>query len=108
VHQHRLGLVIGVVTHSYLAGTALTSYPAQESIADTSRRLLEGQPVSAGQRWHILSLDSAWQPPGSGQVGDISSIGVSVGAARTVMEVGHVKAELVRLAQTYQNVEQRE
>jgi len=108
VHQYRLGLIVGVVTHGYLAGTGLTCYTAQESIADTSCRFLESQSVSTGQRWHILPFDGAGQSPGSSQVGDISGVGVSIGTARTVVKVGHVKTELVRLAQTHQNVEQCE
>ncbi len=108
MHQHRLGLVIGVVAHCDFVRTDLPGHPRQECVAHAPGGLLEGQPVCAGQRRHVLPLDRDRQAPLRGERCDEVGVGVGVGTARTVVQVGHVEPEVIFLAQAQQDVEQTE
>ena len=68
VHQHRLGLVVGVVADRDLAGVDLRRHARQECIAHAPGCLLEGQPVRAGQCRHVLSLDRGGELPLGGDL----------------------------------------
>ena len=108
VHEHGLRLVVGVVPHGDGAGADAPGDARQEPVASLARRLFRGDAGRRGQGGHIRPLHGAVQSPGRGRLGHEGGVGVRFGAADAMMEVGHVKLQIVLGLQLAQDVQQAE
>ena len=92
MHEHRLGLIVGVVPHRDLEGAALTGDPGQEGVARAPRGFLKGRSVGASQSWHVHPLDRDRQSPLPGEGRHELGVGVGVGTTCSVMQVCNGKS----------------
>ena len=106
VHQHGLGLIIGVVTHRKRGRAAGLGDLGQKTIAGLPRRLFERKAGLAGQRGHIGPADGAGQAPAFGQLRHERGVSVRLGPAQAVVEMRDVEPQPQLRRQPAQQVEQ--
>jgi hypothetical protein len=93
MHNHRLRLIVSVVSYGDGPCTDLTSHPGQKSIPGTSGSLFERKFLCSSQRRHICRLYRDRQAPLSSQRGDESGIGTGVFAPHLVIEMSDVQIQ---------------
>ena len=106
VHQHGLGLIVGVVTHRKRGRAAGLGDLGQEAIAGLPRSLFERKAGLTRQRGHIGPADGAGQPPAVGQLRHERGIGVGLSAAQAVVEMRDVEPQPQLRRQPAEQVEQ--
>jgi hypothetical protein len=106
VHQHGLGLVIGVVADGDGRCAHRFGHFGQKAIARLTRRLLQGAAGVFGQCDHVGAADHAWQAPVGRQAGHEIRIRGRLGPAQAVIEVRHVQTQVQLRRQAAEQVEQ--
>jgi hypothetical protein len=85
VHEHRLGLIVGIVAHSYSPGTGRDCDLTQKAVASAASGLLHRQAVARRQGGNVDMLDCARQAPIRRHSADKPGIGGSLGTPQTVV-----------------------
>ncbi len=108
MHQHGLTLIVGVVSYGDARGACGSRDLGQEGIAHATRRFLDGQFAFAGNGGHIARFHRARDAPAGSQVGHEPGVGVGVGPANEVIQVGGVYLDAQLVATVPQQMEQTE
>ncbi len=107
MHQHRLGLIIGVVTDGDDPRANVARRPAEEGVAHAARRLLDCQALALGDGGQIDLLHSAWEAPIRRQLSDEGRVRIGVRAPNPVMKMGNVQGQIQRRGQSPQKMQER-
>jgi hypothetical protein len=81
VHQHGLGLIVGIVTDRDGLAPASRRHVSKKRIASPASSLFYGQLLFFGQRSNVDALDSTGKPPGAGYRG--YKLSVTIGLCPT-------------------------
>jgi hypothetical protein len=91
VHQDRLSLIVGIVTHSDSACANVTGHLSQKAVAHPPGGLLESKSKVSSQAGHISPVDSERKTPRLSRSPREIGIGVGGVSSYAVVEVGNVE-----------------
>ncbi|MEJ2210958.1 MAG: hypothetical protein P8129_18225 [Anaerolineae bacterium] len=106
MHQHRLGLVVGVVAHGEDPGARPARHAGQEGIAGAAGGLLHRQALPLGQGRHVGVLQVEGQAPIGRQGPHERRVGVGLGPAQPMVQVSHVQVQIPAGPQPVEQVQQ--
>jgi hypothetical protein len=85
MHQHGLGLVVGIVPHGDGSRPDGGSYPAHKRIPGPAGGLFDSQAMLLRQCRHVRLFDRVRQVPIGSELSDEGGVGVGVRTAKTMV-----------------------
>ena len=106
MHQHRFGLIVGVVRHGNRLAVLGERHFEQEAVTHLPRRFFEREFVMAGKRRDVARFDRVGQVPVLRDVAHEVRIGLRFVAAQLMIEMSDVQPQIKFRSERAQRVQQ--
>ena len=104
MHEHRLGLVVGVMRHGNGLAVLSERHFEQETVSHLSRRFFQGELVMTGKLRDITRCDRVRQIPLLRDVAHKVRIGLRFVAAQLMIEMSDVQSQIKFWSERVQRV----